>query len=221
MQMDNALHIGPDNVWLQVLQPAPDRARPMLFLDRDGVIVKEVDYLHRVADVQFHSPVVDTIRAARAAGWGVVIITNQAGIGRGRYGWADFAAVNTHILNWLDAQGAQVDAVLATPHHPDGKAPFQHPNHPMRKPNPGMILAAAAALRGLSRQSVIVGDKSCDLEAGRSAHLPQGFHVLTGHGQDHRQRSEALNNDQFRVTVVPDVGDPAIAKSFTTIGVSS
>jgi D-glycero-D-manno-heptose 1,7-bisphosphate phosphatase len=203
------------------MRPAPDRARPLLFLDRDGVIVKEVHYLHRISDIGFYEGVANTIRAARAVGWGAAIITNQAGIGRGLYGWPEFATVNAYILDWLEAQGAPVDAVLATPHHPEGQTPFQHPDHPMRKPNPGMIVAALTALHGVADKSVVVGDNASDLEAGRRAGLLQGFHVMTGHGERYRKESEALATERFRVTVVADAGDPAIAQCFKTDGALS
>src|SRR6202041_1927317 len=87
----------------------------------------------------------------------VVLITNQAGIGRGYYGWREFAVVQNALTRALESQGAFLDAVYACPFHPDGKGAFAHPDHPARKPNPGMILRAADDLGLHLDRSWLVG----------------------------------------------------------------
>jgi len=139
------------------------------------------------------------VAAAARAGLPVVLITNQAGIGRGYYGWAEFQAVQEKIAADLAVGGAAFDMVLACPFHAAGQPPYRHPDHPCRKPRPGMILRAAE-MRGLDLAgSWVVGDRACELEAGRAAGLAGGLHVLTGYGAHERAGAGALAGDGFRV----------------------
>lgn len=203
--------VGADQVWRELRHPPPQAGlRPLLCLDRDGVVVEEVDYLCRIADVRLLDGAATLIRHARASGWGVALLTNQAGIARGYFGWPEFAAVNRHIVAALAAQGAEIDLVIATPHHPQGRAPFAHPDHPMRKPNPGMLTAACALLRGDARRSLMVGDKADDLRAAQRAGLSQGFHVLSGHGPRERAAALALSGPGFAVHAIEHIGDPRL-----------
>jgi D-glycero-D-manno-heptose 1,7-bisphosphate phosphatase len=185
--------IGDDGVWRQMLTRVPGTAlRPALFLDRDGVVVDEVHYLHKVADMKLSPGAADVIRRANAHDVPVVIVTNQAGIGRGKYGWAEFAAVQDAMLDELADAGAFVNAVLACPHHADGVAPYDVANHPARKPNPGMLLAAAEMLPIGFEGSWIVGDRAGDIDAAKRAGCTGGVHVLSGHGSDEGERDTAL-----------------------------
>lgn len=187
-----------DGTWVQVFPREPDQPfRPALFLDRDGVLVEEVGYLHRPEDVRLVAGAADVIAAAGVRNICVVIVTNQSGVGRGLYSWADFAAVQEVILAHLTAKGARIDAVMACPHHAEAQPRYQHPNHADRKPNPGMILKAAAALRIDRPSSWIVGDRTGDLEAGRAAGLAGGL-LVTPKG--HVDASRSLEDSQlFRV----------------------
>lgn len=206
--------VGHDHVWRQLrAKPSVGKLRPVLFLDRDGVVVEEVNYLHRIADVKFIDGVVETVIAARLSGWRVAMVTNQAGIGRGFYGWDEFALVNQFILDWLDSRCASIDAVLACPHHPEGTGVYGHPDHPMRKPNPGMLLSAAEMLNGDLANSLIVGDTVADIQAGKRAGLLHGFHVLTGHGLRYRSESEALTTSDFAVHVIADLGEDDLRRT--------
>ena len=165
-------------VWTQVLRlPASTRLRPALFLDRDGVIVEDVGYLRRAEDIRLMPAAEHVIAEANACDVLVVIVTNQSGIGRGLYGWTDFAAVQETIVARLAAAGAQIDAVYACPHHPEAMPPYRHPDPPARKPNPGMLLAAAEALPIDLATSWIIGDRDRDLDAGRRAGLAGGVLV--------------------------------------------
>ena len=136
---------------------------------------------------------------ANARGLAVVIVTNQAGIGRGYYGWRDFAAVQEAILGALAAAGARIDAIFACAHHPAGNPPYAHPNHPARKPNPGMLLRAAQALDLDLGRSWLIGDKTIDLEAARAAGLAGALHVLTGHGAAQRHEAATMASGAFDV----------------------
>lgn len=192
-----------DGVWSQVLCPVPggQRPRPALFLDRDGVINEDVGYLHHTEDVRLVDGAAEAIKAANRLGFPVVVVTNQGGIGLGYFGWPDFAAVQDRLLDLLAAKGAHVDGVFASPYHPRATGPYAHPSHPSRKPNPGMLLAAADWLSIDLARSWMVGDHARDLEAAKNAGLPGGMHVLSGHGGEEGQRDGALAlaGDGFRV----------------------
>jgi D-glycero-D-manno-heptose 1,7-bisphosphate phosphatase len=174
-------------IWTRVAAQPFAEARPALFLDRDGVIVEDPGYLSRVADLALIPGAADLIASANQRGVPVVEITNQAGIGRGYYGWKEFLQVEEALARELAARGAAIDAVLACPFHPDGIPPWVDPAHPARKPRPGMLLAAMQLLNLDLKRSWIVGDKLDDLLAGHNAGLCGGLHVLTGQGPAYRQ----------------------------------
>jgi len=182
------LPLTPDGAWCEIRRaPRDRRCRPALFLDRDGVLVEDVGYLARPGDVTLIAGAGAAIAKAGRAGWVVVMVTNQSGVGRGYYTWHDFAAVQGRIVDELAALGAEFDMVLACGHHPEAADPaYRHPAHPWRKPAPGMILEAAARLNIDRGRSWIIGDHATDLEAGRAAGLAGGVHVLTGRGAAER-----------------------------------
>ena len=194
--------------WLQVLRPSRAATlRPRLFLDRDGVIVEHVEYLHRVEDVRLLDGAAAAIEAANAAGWFVVVVANQSGIGRGLYDWPAFMAVQQALLDRLAAAGAQIDLVLACPFHPEANPPYRHRDHPWRKPRPGMLLEAARHLPIDLARSWIVGDRAIDIAAGRAAGLVGGIHI-----GDQPERQAALRMADGRYAVRWGEG-PSAAKA--------
>ncbi|MER9302197.1 HAD family hydrolase [Mesorhizobium sp. M0293] len=150
---------------------------PALFLDRDGTINVDTGYPDDPAEMMLREDIAEVIAAANRAGIPVIIVTNQSGIARGYYGWGDFAAVNGRVLDLLRADNASVDMVLACAYHEAGSRPLAIADHPMRKPNPGMLLEAAKRLELDLQRSLIVGDKKADMEAGQRAGLSQGWLV--------------------------------------------
>jgi D-glycero-D-manno-heptose 1,7-bisphosphate phosphatase len=142
---------------------------PALFLDRDGTISVDTGYPRDPAGVELRPDILPVIRAANAAGWPVVVATNQSGIARGYFGWKEFAAVNGRVLDLLAGQGCLVDMVVACAYHESGKGALGIADHPMRKPNPGMLQLAAERLGIDLARSVMIGDKPADVEAGRRA----------------------------------------------------
>jgi D-glycero-D-manno-heptose 1,7-bisphosphate phosphatase len=196
-------HVGEDFVWAQILR-TPERyskPTPALFLDRDGVIIDDVGYLHDPDGVQLITGASLVIAKANRLGYAVVVVTNQGGIGLGYFGWPEFGAVQDRIYEELkDGDDAVIDAVYASPYHPRGNGVLAHPGHPSRKPNPGMLFAAAERLNLDLKQSWIVGDHFRDLEAGRNAGIAGGMHVMTGHGGHEGQRegarAQAINGFQ-------------------------
>jgi D-glycero-D-manno-heptose 1,7-bisphosphate phosphatase len=155
--------------------------KPAVFLDRDGTLNEEVDYLSDPEQLVLIPGAAAAVARLNAKGIPVVVVTNQSGIGRGHYGWEDFAAVMGRMGTLLALENAWLDAVYASPHHEQAQGEYAVPDHPERKPNPGMLLRAAEE-HGLDlARSWMVGDKDIDLEAGRRA----GCHVAlvrTGYG---------------------------------------
>lgn len=150
---------------------------PALFLDRDGTINEDTGYPSDPAEIRLRPDILPVIRAANGAGLPVVIVTNQSGIARGYFDWQAFAAVNARVIELLREQGCGVDLVVACAYHDVGLAPYAVPNHPMRKPNPGMLQLAASRLALDLSRSLIVGDKMADLQAGQGAGLARGWLV--------------------------------------------
>ena len=157
--------------------------KPCLFLDRDGVLVEETNYLHRTEDVVPIAGVAQAIAKVNAAGLPAVMVTNQAGVGRGYYSWEEFEVVQQHLLELCKTAGGRFDMALACAYHADGTPPYRFDAHPSRKPAPGMLLEAARVLKVDLASSHIVGDTLADLEAGARAGLSGGTLVLTGHGE--------------------------------------
>lgn len=156
--------------------------RPALFLDRDGVIVELIDYLHRPEDVRLIAGAGAAIAEFNRAGVPVIVVTNQAGIGRGYYDWADFVRTEREITRQLAVTGARGDAVIACPFHAEAVGSYVHPDHPCRKPNPGMFLLGRDRLTLDLGASWLVGDNLSDVDAAARAGLAGVVHVLTGHG---------------------------------------
>lgn len=143
--------------------------RPALFLDRDGVINVDHGYVCKPENFDFIDGVFDLVAAANARGYLVVVVTNQAGIGRGYYTESDF-----HVLmNWVRAQfaahGACIDAVYFSPFHPEHGIGDYRCDSDCRKPGPGMFLKAQKDLSIDLGRSVLVGDKLSDMQAGQAA----------------------------------------------------
>jgi D-glycero-D-manno-heptose 1,7-bisphosphate phosphatase len=120
---------------------------------------------------------VPVIQAANRCGLPVVVVTNQSGIARGFFGWAEFAAVNGRVIDLLAERECSIDMVVACAYHEAGSGALGIADHPMRKPNPGMLLRAAEMLGIELRRSIMIGDNASDIEAGRRAGLAHMFMV--------------------------------------------
>ena len=208
MNLPDGAFIDSDGVWTQIMS-VPEPGRAALFLDRDGVVIEEGHYLCRADDMRLIPGAAGVISAANGLGVPVVIVTNQGGIGRGYYGWDDFAAVQERLLGDLAAAGARVNGVYASPFHPEGVAPYVQAAHPSRKPNPGMLLMAAESLDLDLARSWIIGDHASDLMAAKRAGLAGGLHVLTGHGTHDGEREAALTliGTGFRALAAESIAD--------------
>lgn len=162
-------------LWVELLAKDWAPNCPALFLDRDGTVIEDTGYPRAASEVSLVSDLLPALRAAKAAGLPVVIVSNQSGIARGLLGWHEFAAVNARMLDLLRAAGGSVAAILACAYYRSADPTLDHEQHPMRKPNPGMLNLAAELLSLDLARSLIVGDKNSDLVAGYRAGLRRGF----------------------------------------------
>jgi D-glycero-D-manno-heptose 1,7-bisphosphate phosphatase len=192
--------------WLERLGSVP-AGRPTLFLDRDGVIVEEAHYLADPAKVRLIDGVAAAIAACNRADIPVAVVTNQSGIARGFFNWRDFAAVQAELIRQLAAAGASLDVVTACAYHEIGSDLYRVPDHPWRKPNPGMILAAANLLKADLARSVMVGDKRADLAAGVAAGLSRCVLVRTGYGCGEEAALPGLAAGATAVATADRLGD--------------
>jgi D-glycero-D-manno-heptose 1,7-bisphosphate phosphatase len=205
--MPSAEHpLNSEGVWCQILN-RPARGRPALFLDRDGAVVEDTGYLCRVEDVLVIPGAAKIIAAANQRNIPVIIVTNQSGIGRGYYGWFEFESVQAAIATLLAAEGARIDAVYACAHHPEAEGLLGHPDHPARKPNPGMLLQAATDLTLDLKSSWLIGDKADDIEAAKRAGIAGALQLATGHGAGEHHLAAKLATANFEVRFGQSIAD--------------
>jgi len=177
----------------------PEGRHRAVFLDRDGTIVDDPPpgFLHEPGKVRLLPGAAAAIRRLNAAGWLVVVATNQSGIGRGLYDAAAYSAVQRRLTELLAAHGAHLDAAYFCPHYPDSDGPCD-----CRKPGVKLFRDAEAALGIDLHDSYWVGDRLSDVEPARSlgAGAGHGILVATGHGARHRAQAHALG-----LLLVPDL----------------
>ena len=172
--------------------------RAGLFLDRDGVVLQPIPYLHKASDALLVQGATELIRACNRKEIPVILVTNQSGVGRGMYGWSEFREVQIELSSQLERGGACLDLVLACAYHGEGSGEYRVPQHPWRKPRPGMIHEAARILQIDVSRSWIVGDRASDIEAGRASGLAGGILVLSGETAQSDANS-IVGNENFMV----------------------
>ncbi|MDY0292196.1 MAG: D-glycero-beta-D-manno-heptose 1,7-bisphosphate 7-phosphatase [Desulfuromonadaceae bacterium] len=158
-----------------------NKQRSAVFLDRDGTINVEKNYLIDPQEFVFVPGAPEAIRALKQAGYLVVVVTNQSGIARGYFSVEQVEHLHAHMQHMLQEYSTQVDAFYVCPHHPSaGDGPYTC-ECTCRKGEPGMLFAAARALNIDLTTSYIVGDKVADLDAGFAAGCSPIL-VRTGYG---------------------------------------
>lgn len=163
----------------------------VVFLDRDGVINKEVNYLHKVEDFKYTYKCVEALSNILAADYKIIIITNQAGIAKGMFKKNDYDELTKFYVQDLSRQGIDILDVFFCPHHIDGIVPEYTMNCMCRKPKPGMLINAIAKHSVNVQSSFLVGDKLSDVEAGSAANIASLVLVRSGH-QFHASASMAI-----------------------------
>jgi D-glycero-D-manno-heptose 1,7-bisphosphate phosphatase len=150
--------------------------RRAVFLDRDGTINVEKNYLFRIGDWEWTQGAVAAIHRINRLGWLAIVVTNQAGIARGLYNQSDVARLHQQVDALLAEAGARIDGYYLCPHHPEFGEVCD-----CRKPLPGMLLRAAREFGIDLRGSFLIGDKASDVLAGRAAGVTPIL-VATGYG---------------------------------------
>jgi D-glycero-D-manno-heptose 1,7-bisphosphate phosphatase len=168
---------------------APRRA---VFLDRDGTLIRERDgaWILTPDDVELLPGAADAVRRLNDAGLCVVLVTNQSAVGRGLLDEAGLARVHARLAELLARAGARLDRIEHCPDHPTEGVGRYRRDTDRRKPGPGMLRDAAAALGLDLAASWTVGDAERDLAAGAALGVP-GILVLTGKGAGERERMRA------------------------------
>ena len=178
--------------------------RGALFLDRDGVVIEDRNYLSDPKGVKLCGGAKELIKTFRENGYGIFIITNQSGIARGLFNWDNYNSVTEEMLRQLGAE-SMPDAIYA-----NGYGPDQH-QQSWRKPNPGMILELENDYKIDLDKSILIGDRLSDLEAGEKAGIKDLIHVSTGHGRKERPKVSQKIADPdlikggFRIRIVENL----------------
>lgn len=165
-------------------------SKPAVFLDRDGTIMREAEYLSDPAGVELLPGAAEGICRLRQAGFAAVVTSNQSGVARGYFDEAAVGRVNARLAELLAAAGAGLDGVYYCPHYPGASVAKYARVCDCRKPAPGMLLAAARDLGLDLGRSWVVGDKAADIEFGSRQGL-KTILVLTGYGAKTREEGFA------------------------------
>jgi D-glycero-D-manno-heptose 1,7-bisphosphate phosphatase len=173
-----------------MVEPSADQGhllRRAVFLDRDGTLNVEVNYLHRIEDFTLIPGAIQAVKALNHAGFLVIVVTNQAGIARGYYDEQAMHMLHDHLRHRLAVAGAQLDGIYFCPHHPDFSGECA-----CRKPQPGMLLQAAAEHKIDPAQSWLIGDTGSDIGAGNAVGCRT---ILVRSGYGRRFEAQALSGD--------------------------
>lgn len=150
-------------------------AKPALFLDRDGVINKDYGYVHVKEKFDFKPGIFNLVCAANAAGYLCVVVTNQAGIGRGLYSIEHFRILSDWMCAQFENKGGIIDAIYFSPFHPTEGRGMYLLQEDTRKPGTGMFLEALRDHNIDLTKSIMVGDKMSDMEASVAANVAYNY----------------------------------------------
>ncbi|MFH1687837.1 MAG: HAD-IIIA family hydrolase [bacterium] len=170
-----------------------NRQRAIL-VDRDGTIIVDKDYACEPGGIELIDGSAEALRMAQQTGYKIVVLSNQSGVARGKFGLDAVEKMNRRLGEMLAAEGIIVDAMYYCPHHPDGEVDQYRQQCGCRKPHPGMAEEAARQLGLNLRRSVVFGDKTDDLLLGRVIGARSCL-VRTGHGREHEPELVRLRID--------------------------
>lgn len=156
-----------------------------IFLDRDGVINKEINYLHKIEDFEFIDGIFDACLHFQSLGYKIIIITNQSGISRGYYSVTDYQKVTQWMLDQFIYKNINILDIFHCPHGPGSTCDC-------RKPKPGMFLKAKDKHNTDMEKSWLIGDKEVDVIAANAAGIENTILVRSGHRID-----ESNSNARF------------------------
>lgn len=162
-----------------------------LFLDRDGVINIEKHYLYKIEDFEFVEGIFEVLKHFQDNRYLLIIITNQAGIGRGYYTEKDFNTLNNWMLEELKKRDILITKVYYCPYHPEHGVGQYKKDSFDRKPNPGMILKAKKEFNIDLSKSILIGDKESDIEAGINAGINKNI-FLEGYYKSYKTKANII-----------------------------
>ena len=160
------------------------------FLDRDGVVIRQISYLHDPALVELEKNVPEAIRLIHQKGMLAIVLTNQSGVARGMFTEKDVALCHEKLQSLLAASGEKIDAFYTCCHHPDFTGPCT-----CRKPQPGLVQMAATDWDIDISSSFMAGDKFSDLESGKNAGVKQSILLESGYGPKYIDRAREAGFD--------------------------
>ena len=162
-----------------------DSARcPAAFLDRDGTIIEDTGYLGDPESIQFVPGAIEALRRLQAAGYRLIVVTNQAGVARGLITEADVGKVNDRLVALLGQARVRLDGIYYCPHHPEYGPPEYRRDCECRKPKPGMIRQAIRDFGLDASRSVVIGDHVTDVALAQAFPGMVGIMLRTGHGAE-------------------------------------
>ncbi len=172
-----------------------------VFLDRDGTIIKDKDYLSDPNDVELIDGTIDALKSLQDNGYKLVVVSNQSGVARGKFSIESVENVNRHLSEMLAKHDVQIDAFYYCPHHPNGSVDEYTGVCQCRKPSVGMVEEAIHQLQIDPRKSFVIGDKLSDLYLGK---MMGGKSILvrTGYGAEEEKVINGTQN--FRTVIVCD-----------------
>lgn len=177
--------------------------RPAAFLDRDGTMIHDVGYLSRREDVHWFPYTIDAIRLLNRAGFLVIVVTNQGGIGLGFYSEQFVRDTHAELDAYVAQAGGRVDGWFYCPHHPLARDERLRVDCDCRKPRPGMIQQATRQFAIDLERSYVIGDKSGDLGLARAVGA-RGILVCTGYGAAEAGRLHDAPPDDPRPATVAE-----------------
>ena len=166
------------------------RGKAAVFLDRDGTLNEEINYLHREEDFRWIPGAREAILSFNQAGLLTVVVTNQAGIARGYYGERDVRRLHTFMAESLALIGARIDAYYFCPFHPEGKREEYARHSPFRKPGTGMFEQAIEERSIDPARSYVIGDRNSDIVPGKKLGMTTIL-VTTGYGSGEQEGTTA------------------------------
>ncbi|MBN1968000.1 MAG: D-glycero-beta-D-manno-heptose 1,7-bisphosphate 7-phosphatase [Candidatus Delongbacteria bacterium] len=172
-----------------------------IFLDRDGTINIEVDYLHHSEKFVFEDTVLETLSKCKQLGYLLIVVSNQSGVGRGYYSEDDVNSLHRHVNEMTKEYGFSFDDFYFCPHHPEKALGKYKIDCDCRKPKPGMIIEAVKKFSIDLEKSYMIGDKKSDIEAGKAVGMKT---ILVGSGYGEKTK-ENYNNYDFYAEKLVDI----------------
>jgi len=163
------------------------RSQRVVFIDRDGTLVEEKNFLSKVEEVKFIPGSIEAIKTFKDLGYKVVAISNQSGIARKILTEKIVEEINEYIQSELEKEGAKLDGIYYCPHHPDD-------NCSCRKPETGLLKKASEELNLDLNDAIVIGDKSSDVLLGRKIGA-RSILVLTGYGKEELKKIQSVSKE--------------------------